>query len=176
MKTIGDLERWLKKTGKDEALAVCFVRGTFTVTVHDHEGTSKVSLESAFENAMEELRRSENKMESMRKEKAWSVDPSLSTATSVYITPGSKIVTTLPVYPVSVNLNLGAPAKAPCPTCPQCGDVPVSWMRVPAAAALYDLTCMNYHSWSWKPRISDRLVAKSGVTVEYDGAALVPVP
>jgi len=78
MKTIGDLERWLKGAGKDYTVEMCVginnARGKFVVTLkHDKENDPRdfisASLEGALENLLEELRRKDNGAESMRTEK-----------------------------------------------------------------------------------------------------------
>lgn len=76
MKTIGDLERWLKGAGTGYVIEMQILtgkkRGKFAVDLKgahfvEAEGST---LEGALENAMEELRRKENGAESMRTEPA----------------------------------------------------------------------------------------------------------
>lgn len=74
MKTIGDCDRWIKAGGGKRSVSLrMHHNGTFNVVLNDAnesvETASKVSLESAIENAMEELRRKENGAESVRTEK-----------------------------------------------------------------------------------------------------------
>jgi hypothetical protein len=72
MKTIGDLERWLKGAGNGVMIEMRFKKGEFRVFMGGGEVKSK-TLEGALENALEELRRKENGAESMRSEKTTSV-------------------------------------------------------------------------------------------------------
>lgn len=74
MRTIGDLERWLKGAGTGYVIEMQILtgkkRGKFAVDLKgahlvEAEGST---LEGALENAMEELRRKENGAESMRTE------------------------------------------------------------------------------------------------------------
>jgi hypothetical protein len=76
MRTIGDLERWLKSAGTGYVIEMQILtgkkRGKFAVDLKgahfvEAEGST---LEGALENAMEELRRKENGAESMRTEPA----------------------------------------------------------------------------------------------------------
>jgi hypothetical protein len=79
MKTIGDLERWLKGAGNGVMIEMRFKKGEFRVFMGGGEVKSK-TLEGALENALEELRRKENGAESMRSEKTTSVPVTTPTA------------------------------------------------------------------------------------------------
>jgi hypothetical protein len=81
MKTIGDIERWLKGAGKGYTLKLTADSGKFGVhyTLPGADGIyyiapKSATLEGALENALEELRRKENGAESMRTEKTAKVD------------------------------------------------------------------------------------------------------
>src|SRR4051812_24030463 len=81
MKTIGDIERWLKGAGKGYTLKLTAERDKFNVhyALPQADGVYYIApksstLEGALENALEELRRKENGAESMRTEKTAKVD------------------------------------------------------------------------------------------------------
>jgi len=99
MKTIGDLERWLKGAVCAEGLDICFgpTRKVFYVKI---KGVSveSATLEGALENALEELRRKDNGAESMRTEKI------VEQVTAV----GKAVLNSKSV-------------KVLCPQCPYCG-------------------------------------------------------
>jgi hypothetical protein len=76
MKTIGDLERWLKGAGQGFTLKLTAERDKFNVHYAKpgadgifYIAPKSATLEGAFENLLEELRRKDNGAESMRTEK-----------------------------------------------------------------------------------------------------------
>jgi hypothetical protein len=90
MRTIGDLDRWLKGAGTGYVIEMQILtgkkRGKFAVDLKgahlvEAEGST---LEGALENAMEELRRKENGAESMRTEPAAKKINSVPTAAQMH--------------------------------------------------------------------------------------------
>jgi len=132
MKTIGDLERWLKGAGKGYILKVAMERDKFNVhyALPNADGCyyiapKSTTLEGAFDNLLEELRRKDNGAESMRTEKVPSVTVSFTppaNANNIQLAQASMnaILKSLGSAPVA------APAAPSVQTiiCPQCGNVP----------------------------------------------------
>jgi hypothetical protein len=139
MRTIGDLERWLKGAGAGYVIEMQILtgkkRGKFAVDLKgahlvEAEGST---LEGALENAMEELRRKENGAESMRTEPAAKKINSGLTASQMQaaISALSRI---MPKYTWPGSTSSSGSSQLFCPqhgtylptsgTCPQCSATP----------------------------------------------------
>jgi hypothetical protein len=139
MRTIGDIARWLKGAGSNYVIEISALKdGRFSCdlvrcdrgsSVERIEASSKISLEDALENALEELRRKENGAESMRTEKATKVD--LTGARARQIANAYLMHSWLPQSsPASTQPSLGAftcathgyyvTAAGGTPKCPSC--------------------------------------------------------
>ena len=134
MKTIGDLERWLKGAGKGYTLRVAMERDKFNVhyALPNADGCyyiapKSATLEGAFDNLLEELRRKDNGAESMRTEKkdaafqsilssAWTGPVSSPAMRGIQNTGGS-------IGPAS-SPTIG---NAQVITCPKCFDYPAGF-------------------------------------------------
>jgi len=114
VKTIGDLERWVRN-GEGTDINICFgpLRKVFYVESQGIKQESR-TLEGALENLLEELRRKENGAESMRTEKPQANGKFLVTK-AVPVTFTIPAGTLAPVNPPSVPVIF---------TCPQCGKYP----------------------------------------------------
>lgn len=117
MKTIGDLERWLRADDSRTAF-INIERGKMTVDLVSNKGCVQVNmqsstLEGAFENAMDELRRKANGIQSTREPKP---QPESSTTSTL---PPQK-----PPFQASPSISQAAQqayqqqaAKAACANC-----------------------------------------------------------
>jgi len=165
VKTIGDLERWLKGAVCAEGLDICFgpTRKVFYVKI---KGVSveSASLEGALENALEELRRKDNGAESMRTEKIPSV--------TVSFTPpaNAKNVQLSSAAFNSIVKSLGSigPVSPPAPvvymTCPKCGYGTLGFSNSSNGWACCNYACSNI--WGIPPIV--------GTTYSLRGSAAAP--
>jgi hypothetical protein len=127
MKTIGDIERWLKGAGKDWQMTLYVTRNEITVVIdktsNDGVVTKSKTLEGALENALEELQRKENGAESMRSEKTTTTNLpakiTLGTSSSYRTWGGGPGMLPPPTYACAIHGYYTSLNGSGCPVCAQ---------------------------------------------------------
>jgi hypothetical protein len=126
VKTIGDIERWLKRDADQNAAVTIYFdpkSKTSRFAVHTlNVKAASSTLEGALENALEELRRKENGAESMRTEKTATNLPAkitLGTSSSYRTWGGGPGMLPPPTYACAIHGYYTSLNGSGCPVCAQ---------------------------------------------------------
>jgi hypothetical protein len=135
VKTLGDIERWLKGAGKGYRLKMETDRDKFTVhyALPGADGCyyiapKSATLEGALENLLEELRRKENGAESMRTEKPQASGKTVSMSMAALKAALAPAVSHSFMTPVGAVGPVNPPSFTPVQVnCPDCYEYPCNF-------------------------------------------------